>query len=52
MLKNPNKAYGKYDYQNIIILDKNIKGLLLRKGCGIMEFKKKYFKERRKIGTC
>ncbi len=29
-------------YQNIIIVDKNIKGLLLRKGCGISELRKQY----------
>ncbi len=29
-------------YQNIIIIDKNIKGLLLREGCGIYEFKRKF----------
>jgi len=33
--------YNNDRYQNIIIIEKNIKGLLLRKGCGIMEFKKK-----------
>ena len=32
-------------YQNIIIIDRNIKGLLLREGCGIYEFKRK-FKEK------
>ena len=29
-------------YQNIIIVDKNIKSLLLREGCGLNEFKKKF----------
>ena len=37
------------NYQNVIIVDKNIKGLLLRNGCGIMEMKTK-LKERRAIG--
>ena len=34
------KSKSRDSYQNIIILDKNIKGLLLRKGCGIKEMKK------------
>ncbi len=29
-------------YQNIVIIDKNIKGLLLSKGLGIMDLKKKF----------
>ena len=30
----------KYSYQNVVVIDKDIKGLLLSKGCGIMELKK------------
>lgn len=33
-------------YQNIIIVDKNIKGLIIREGCGIMKMKKKILKEK------
>lgn len=32
-------------YQNIIIVDKSIKGLLLREGCGIKEMRKKFKKK-------
>ena len=41
--------YNNDRYQNIIVIDKNIKGLLLREGCGIMKLKMK-LKERRTIG--
>lgn len=36
-----NNLIDKRIYQNIIVIDKNINGLLLRKDCGIMEMKKK-----------
>ena len=36
-----NKIIDKDSYQNIIIIDKNIKILLLAKGCGIMNIRKK-----------
>ena len=36
-------------YQNIVIVDKSIKGLLLREGCGIKEMRKK-FKRKETIG--
>lgn len=38
-------------YQNIIIVDKNIKGLLLRKGYGISELRKPILKEWKTIGN-
>lgn len=41
--------YNNDRYQNIIVIDKNIKGLLLREGYGNMEHKKN-LKERRTIG--
>ena len=44
-----NKLIDKDVYQNIIIIDKNIKGLLLREGCGIKEMRKK-FKRKETIG--
>ena len=43
--KNP-RLPDKDKYQNIVIVTKDIKGLLLRKGCGIMELKKLYRKEK------
>lgn len=39
-------------YQNIIIIDKNIKGLLLREGCGIMELKRKYKRKENNRKPC
>lgn len=40
-----NKIIDKDSYQNIIIIDKNIKKLLLAKGCGIMNIRKKFEKK-------
>lgn len=40
-----NKIIDKDSYQNIIIIDKNIKRLLLAKGCGIMNIRKKFEKK-------
>ena len=40
------RLLDKDKYQNIVIVTKDIKGLLLREGCGIMELKKKYRKEK------
>lgn len=49
--KNP-KLIDRDCYQNIIIVDKNIKGLLLREGCDVKTMKEKFknFKERKTIG--
>ena len=45
------KLKEKDNYQNIIVIDREIKNLLLSEGCGIMKLKEKiYKKERRTIG--
>lgn len=44
-----NTLIDKDFYQNIIVVDKSIKGLLLREGCGIKEMRKK-FRRKETIG--
>ena len=45
-IRKNDKISDKDKYQNILVIDKNIKGLLLRKGYGIMELKRKLRKEK------
>ena len=48
-IRKDNNTMNKDSYQNIVIIDKDIKGLLLREESGMMTMKKKY-RERRTIG--